>query len=76
MNPEQSSVVENPYVREIARLTAELERLTEVMHWAQAMLTALNVGDVFSGSGLHLKLREVMIAYREAVAAAEKARGT
>ena len=31
---------------------------------AQAVLTGLNVGDVMSGSPLHLKLREVMIAYR------------
>jgi hypothetical protein len=37
----------------------------EVAHWAQAVLTGLNVGDVQSGSKLHLKLREVMIAYRE-----------
>jgi hypothetical protein len=39
--------------------------LEEVMHWAQATLTCLNVGDVKSGSPLHLKLREVMIAYRD-----------
>jgi len=37
----------------------------EVAGWAQAVLTALNVGDVKSGSPIHLKLREVMIAYRE-----------
>jgi hypothetical protein len=37
----------------------------DVLKWAQAMLTALNVGDVASGSQLHLKLREVMIAYRK-----------
>ncbi len=36
----------------------------EVVSWAQCVLTALNVGDVKSGSPLHLKLREVMIAYR------------
>ncbi len=41
------------------KMTAE-----EVAHWAQAVLTGLNVGDVMSGSPLHLKLREVMIAYR------------
>lgn len=38
----------------------------EVFRWAQALLTALNVGDVQSESGLHQKLREVMIAYRAA----------
>lgn len=43
----------------------ELESLREVARWAQATLTALNVGDVKSGSALHLKLREVMIAHRE-----------
>lgn len=52
-----------------------IKHLTEVMHWAQAVLTALNVGDVQKDSGLHLKLREVMIAYREAIAADDKARG-
>ena len=36
----------------------------EVVSWAQAVLTALNVGDGKSGSKLHLKLRETMIAYR------------
>lgn len=36
----------------------------EVAAWAQAMLTALNVGDVASGSPLHLKLRDVMIRHR------------
>lgn len=43
-----------------SRSSAELE----VLSWAQALLTALNVGDVQSGSLIHLKLREVMIAYR------------
>lgn len=38
----------------------------EVVSWAQAVLTALNVGDVKRGSPLHSKLREVMIAYRDA----------
>lgn len=38
----------------------------EVIGWAQAVLTALNVSNVQSGSKLHLKLREVMIAYRAA----------
>lgn len=44
------------------------EAISEVAQCAQAVLTALNVGDVQSGSPLHLKLREVMIAYRERVA--------
>jgi hypothetical protein len=39
--------------------------LLEVAGWAQSVLTALNVGDVMSGSPLHLKLREVMIDYRD-----------
>jgi hypothetical protein len=43
----------------------KIEQLEEVMHWAQAMLTALNVGDIQSESLLHKKLREVMIHYRE-----------
>src|SRR4051812_46373070 len=37
---------------------------TDVAGWALATLTALNVGDVRSGSLLHLKLREVMKASR------------
>ncbi len=36
----------------------------EVVMWAQAVLTALNVGDVQGDSKLHLKLREVMVAFR------------
>jgi len=39
--------------------------LDEVVQIAQAILTALNVGDVQKDSKLHLKLREVMIAYRK-----------
>lgn len=57
--------------REVARLTqlvsdmdVEQQRLREVASWAQAVLTALNVGDVKRESPLHLKLREVMIAFR------------
>lgn len=45
-------------------LSNERERHSEVAQIAQGVLTALNVGDVQSGSPLHLKLREVMIAYR------------
>ena len=43
----------------------------EVARCAQALLTALNVGDVHGESPLHLKLREVMIAYRSVCARAE-----
>ena len=43
------------------------DRLLNVARWAQATLTALNTGDVKKNSHLHLKLREVMIAYREEV---------
>ncbi len=52
---------------EINKLREGLRRLEEVYGWAQAVLTALNVGDVKSGSPLHLKLREIMIAYRAAL---------
>ncbi len=60
----------NPqWLRDQAKLVkGTLDSLTaaqEVAGWAQSVLTALNVGDVKSGSPLHLKLREVMIAYRE-----------
>ena len=48
----------------VASVISRAERAEEVAHWAQAVLTALNVGDVCSGSPLHLKLREVMTAYR------------
>lgn len=41
------------------------KRAEPVVAWAQAVLTALNVGDVQKGSPLHIKLREIMIAYRE-----------
>jgi hypothetical protein len=50
---------------ELAAANVRIGRLLEVMHWSQAVLTALNSGDVFRGSRLHLKLREVLIAYRE-----------
>lgn len=49
--------------------TAKELALEDVASWAQAMLTALNVGDVKSESPLHLKLREVMINYRSKTAA-------
>jgi hypothetical protein len=41
--------------------------LSEVAQCAQAILTALNVGDIQSESALHLKLRKVMIAYRKRI---------
>lgn len=44
----------------------------EVAHWAQAVLTSLNCGDVAKESKLHLKLREVMIDYRDKLAALPK----
>jgi len=58
--------------KECDTLKAEVERLraatsaeaVKVIEWAQAVLTALNVGDVQRESLIHKKLREVMIAYR------------
>lgn len=44
-----------------------IRRLLPVAQWAQAVLTALNVGDVAKESLLHKKLREVMIASRSNV---------
>jgi hypothetical protein len=44
--------------------TLSADATAQVVVWAQCVLTALNVGDIKSGSPLHLKLREVMIAYR------------
>lgn len=54
---------------EIDALRKDNARLREVMGLAQATLTALNVGDIKSGSPLHLKLREVLIEYRAALEA-------
>lgn len=45
-------------------LTAHATAVQEVIRWTQAVLTALNAGDVQKESLLHKKLREVMIAYR------------
>lgn len=56
----------------VRELRTKVERLEEVASWAQAVLTALNTGDIASGSPLHLKLREVMIEYRIEHAAREK----
>lgn len=55
-------------------LISELRAAADVVQTAQGILTALNVGDVHSGSMLHLRLREVMIAYR-AVANTEEGGG-
>lgn len=67
-SPETGSAIHGATYHELdeanAKLCAENAALTEVMHWAQAVLTALNVGDIKSGSPLHLKLREVMVTYR------------
>ncbi len=49
----------------IAILRSKLAALEDVKGWTQATLTALNVGDIASDSPLHLKLREVMIRYRQ-----------
>ena len=49
---------------QMRRIAAARDAAREVARWAQAVLTGLNVGDIRSGSPLHLKLREVMIAYR------------
>lgn len=44
---------------------AHVTELLNVMHWAQSVLTALNVGNVAKDSPLHKKLREVLIGYRD-----------
>jgi len=44
---------------------AELESLRDIAGWAQAILTALNVGNIASKSLIHLALRDVMIKHRE-----------
>ena len=53
-------------VRQSKDLQGEVDRLNIVMHTAQGVLTCLNIGDIKSESAMHIKLREVMIAYREA----------
>jgi hypothetical protein len=58
-------VVDESVAKDVrAKVEAAIAPLQEVAQWAQATLTALNVGDVAKESPLHLKLREVMIAYR------------
>ena len=52
---------------QLAARESECKRLTEVYHWAQALLTALNTGDVQKESLIHKKLRQVLIEYRAAL---------
>ena len=62
-NPE---LMEHDKVRDLLiDCREELESKDAVVSCAQAVLTALNVGDLASGSLLHLHLRKVMIAYRK-----------
>lgn len=52
----------------VRKAEAERDAAVEVAHWAQAVLTAWNVAETMpNGCPLHLKLREVMIAYRAAL---------
>lgn len=53
------------FAEKLKEQESQISNLQEVAGWAQALLTALNIGDVKSGSPLHWKLREVMISYRE-----------
>jgi hypothetical protein len=62
---------DTPLPVHIWQVVKERDAARDVAQWAQAALTALNVGDVDSGSLLHLKLREVMIAYRAELARLE-----
>lgn len=55
-------------VAELRSMKKEQDALNEVMHWAQAVLTAWNVGDLPQECLLHKKLRETMIAFRETIA--------
>lgn len=49
----------------VRRLHDQIERLEDVAGWAQAVLTALNTGDVRKDSLLHHQLRTVLTKYRE-----------
>jgi hypothetical protein len=62
---EHAAIVLNDCLGNVHGPYRRTEQLEEIMHWAQATLTALNVGSVVSESPLHKKLREVLIAYRE-----------
>ena len=63
---EESLRVAKEYRARLAEESVEHEQLVEIMHWTQAAVTALAVGGIRSGSPLHHKLRDVMIAYRAA----------
>lgn len=56
----------------VAPYSTVTEATQEVIGWAQAVLTALNGGSIAKDSLLHLKLREVVIAYRETISATDK----
>ena len=53
--------------KQLAVREVERKRLAEVYHWAQALLTALNTGDVQKESLIHKKLRQALIEYRAAL---------
>ena len=61
--PERNKALMIAVCSEIIKET-RIAEMENIMHWMQATLTGLNVGDVKSGSLLHLKLREIMIAFR------------
>lgn len=46
-------------------LVQQFKHVQDVVDWASATLTALNTGDVHKESLLHLKLRQVIVKYRE-----------
>lgn len=76
--PTAEALVAKKFLSSISNNARLLERdraRGDVIHWAQAVLTALNVGDVKKDSLLHEKLREIMIAYREALESHEKEGG-
>lgn len=54
-------------VDEADRLAAilHLDSAYKVVGCASALLTALNVGDIHSGSPLHLHLRKIIMEHRE-----------
>ena len=52
--------------KQAGKMIKKIADLTEVARWAQAVLTAWNIGPLPQESPLHKKLREVMINYRRA----------
>ena len=50
--------------KQAGKMFKQIADLTEVCHWAQAVLTAWNIGPLPQESPLHKKLRDVMINYR------------